>query len=294
MKKSMFLMVLVLVMIAGCGDSDLVSGGSGLVETDEVVVSAETSGKVTTLYIAEGDQVLAGDTLAVIDPSRTELELKSARAGRLVAVANLETARLGVRLAEQSRSYVGTEFDRITRLVASGTATQRQLDAAEFEHLQALLGTETARTKVAMIEAEITRIDAEIALLKRRLEDSYPTTFASGTVVEKYVDPGELLISGKSIAKVARLDTVWVKVYLAAPEFAEVVLGDKALVDTESGGKTYDGTVVWTSEEAEFTPKNVQTSQARADLVYAIKVRIPNIDGKLKIGMPVYVTLAEQ
>jgi len=68
-------------------------------------------------------------------------------------------------------------------------------------------------------------------------------------------------------------------------------VGDKATVDTESGGRKYTGKVVWTSEEAEFTPKNVQTKKSRANLVYAVKVRIPNTDGMLKIGMPVFVTI---
>jgi HlyD family secretion protein len=86
---------------------------------------------------------------------------------------------------------------------------------------------------------------------------------------------------------------VWVKVYLAAGDFAHIKLGDKAKVSTESGGGEFEGTVIWTSEEAEFTPKNVQTEQSRADLVYAAKVSIPNPEGTLKVGMPVFVTLED-
>jgi len=82
-------------------------------------------------------------------------------------------------------------------------------------------------------------------------------------------------------------------VYLSAGNFANITVGDKATVDTEAGGKTYQGHVVWTSEEAEFTPKNVQTEESRANLVYAVKVRVENTDGSLKIGMPVYVTIGE-
>ena len=84
---------------------------------------------------------------------------------------------------------------------------------------------------------------------------------------------------------------MWVKLYLTTGRFAAVKLGDPAAVSTESGGQSYNGTVVWTSDEAEFTPKNVQTEQARADLVYAVKVSILNLDRTLKVGMPVYVTL---
>jgi HlyD family secretion protein len=85
-----------------------------------------------------------------------------------------------------------------------------------------------------------------------------------------------------------------VKVYLPAPEFAKVKIGDKAVIDTESGDEKYDGWVIWTAESAEFTPKNVQTKKSRTNLVYAVKVRVPNDDGTLKIGMPVYVTLEQK
>jgi HlyD family secretion protein len=110
-------------------------------------------------------------------------------------------------------------------------------------------------------------------------------------VTEKFIEPGELLSPGKPIARISRLDTVTVKVYLTTDKFAQVTLGDRAVVSTESGSQEYHGTVVWTSDEAEFTPKNVQTEEARADLVYAVKVCIPNPDRTLKVSMPVFVRL---
>ena len=110
-------------------------------------------------------------------------------------------------------------------------------------------------------------------------------------VTEKFVEPGELLSPGKAIARIARLDTVTVKIYLTTGQFAGVKLGDRTTISTESGDKEYAGTVIWTSDKAEFTPKNVQTEEARADLVYAVKVSVPNPDRTLKVAMPVFVRL---
>ena len=83
------------------------------------------------------------------------------------------------------------------------------------------------------------------------------------------------------------------KIVDIVPIKEEIKLGDKAAIDTEEGNEQFDGTVVWTSSEAEFTPKNIQTKKSRANLVYAVKVKIDNSDNKLKIGMPVFVTMGE-
>jgi len=290
---TILLTVALMFLVGGCGHDTDRMGGSGLIETDEVITGAETSGRVLALYAVEGGTVARGDTLAMIDPSRIELELASARAGRKVLTANLKTARLTIEQATVSETYAKSELARITRLLSAGTATQKQHDAVQFEHNQASIAAATARSSASSLEAQIEKADADIARLQRQLADCYPTAGLTGTVVETYVDPGELLSPGRAIAKLARLDTVWVKVYLPAGQFARVKLGDKASVDTEIEGGQYEGTVVWTSSEAEFTPKNVQTEQSRADLVYAVKVRIPNADRTLKIGMPLYVSLEQ-
>jgi len=277
----------------GCGANDDRIGGSGLLETDEVIVSAETAGRVISVAFTEGSRLGLGDTLTVIDPSRWELELASAQAGRKVALAQLESAKVQLARADDAEEYARKERDRVARLLQSGTASEKQLDQLEFELSQALLGRKTAAASVSSMEAQVAKIDADIDRLNRQLVDCYPTAPSAGIVTEKYIEVGELLSAGKPIAKISNLQSLWVKVYLSAGNFANVSIGNKATVDTEAGGKTYQGEVVWTSEEAEFTPKNVQTEESRANLVYAVKVRVDNNDGSLKIGMPVYVTIGD-
>ncbi|MEW6051949.1 MAG: efflux RND transporter periplasmic adaptor subunit [Candidatus Zixiibacteriota bacterium] len=279
------------VLALGCGGDKNTPSGSGFIEATDAVVSAEVAGRVTALLVDEGDDVHAGDTLVRIDSSRLELQLASTQATREATVANLQAARLQVDKSREQEKYTRNERDRVSRLLASGSSTQKQLDQLEYEFTQATIARKAAEANVVVIESQIAKSDADIDQLKRQLLDCYPTAPLSGTVVEKYIEDGELLNPGKAIVKIARLDTVWVKVYLNATDFASVKIGDKATVSTESGGTSYDGTVIWTSAEAEFTPKNVQTEKSRSDLVYAVKVRMANTDGRLKIGMPVFVTM---
>ncbi len=287
------LAIAVALVLVGCGGNGGPAGGSGLIEANETVISAETSGRVIERRFDEGDQVVAGDTLAVIDPSRVELELASAYAGRDVLESQLAAAQLQVKQAVARQDFASTEFERVDRLLQSGTATKRQYDQAQLDFTQADLARRTAEAQVKTYKTQLVKTDADIASLQRQLRDCYPLAPSAGIVTEKYIDPGELAAPGKPLVKTARLDTVWVKVYLPAGKFANVRLGTGASVSTESGGREYRGTIIWTSPESEFTPKNVQTEQSRADLVYAVKVRLPNDDGSLKIGMPVFVTLEE-
>lgn len=288
-----FLGLLLLVGLTACGDDNGGIAGSGLIETTEVLVSAETPGRVLDRFFDEGSELTSGDTLLTIDPSRLMIQLTAAEAQQAAAEAKLRATKVQLRQAEEAESYAQKEFNRVSTLLKSGTATQRQFDQVQHEHTNAGIAVEQASAQISSTEAELQRIGAEVSRIKRNLRDTHPVAPVNGTVTAKYVESGELLGVGKPIATIAQIDTVWVKVYLPAGDFAQVKLGDRATVDTESDLGTYPGTVVWTSEEAEFTPKNVQTEDARADLVYAAKVLIPNPDRTLKVGMPVFVTIGE-
>lgn len=279
------------LIIAACtGNGDQV-GGSGLLEANEALVSSEIAGRTLTLFFDEGSQVMANDTLLIVDDSRLKLELASAKAGEKVVQSRLATTQLQLEQARETERFLATERFRVEELLKTGTATQRQFDEIDHQQRQATIATHQAAANIQSIERELVKIDADIARIDRAIEDCYPTAPLAGTVTEKYIDIGELLSPGKAIAKISRLDTLWVKVYLPSGDFANVKIGDQATLSTEAGGREYTASVVWTSDQAEFTPKNVQTEKSRANLVYAVKVVVENSDGSLKIGMPVYVTL---
>ena len=293
-----FLIVTLAVVTAtiagtGCGSDNTQPGGSAFIEANDVLVSSETGGKIVQQRFDEGTTVDLGDTLAIIDPSKIELDIASAEANRHTLSANLEAARLQVSRARETESFARSERGRVAKLLKGGSATQKQMDQLEHDTNLAVNARQTAAANVNVIDAQIAKQDADIARLRRQLQDAYVIAPSSGIVTEEYIDMGEVVAQGKAVAKISRLDTVWVKVYLPAGKFASVKVGDKATISTEAGASSYSGTVIWTSSEAEFTPKNVQTEKSRTNLVYAVKVSIPNSDGRLKIGMPVFVTVGE-
>ena len=285
-----FAFVIVLSSALGCDRGEKEFGGSGFIEATSVVVSAETSGRLERLFVDEGDAIAAGATIGIVDSTTIKLQIDKARAERQSAVSAIEIARIAIDQAAYDAGLARKEFDRVASLIQKGSANQQQYDQTENRYKQSELARRSAQVTYDARRTDLDRIDAGIALLERQLQDCYPTAPVSGIVIDKLTEPGELLASGKPIVEIAKVDTVWVKVYLPARDLPEIRLGGAAAVDLEDGKNApLQGRIVWLSDEAEFTPKNVQTAEARADLVYAVKVNIPNPDGVLKIGMPVMV-----
>jgi len=202
--------------------------------------------------------------------------------------------------------------ERMQRLFAQQAATAQQLDQAERDYrvlqdqvkaqsdqIQAqerqvaaqtsqIAATQqqqrTAKTQVSAAEAQVAQLDDRI----RRSRIANPS---AGTVLVTYVKPGEIVQAGQPLYKIADMRNVDVRAYVSQPQLAGVTLGKPARVTLDSGDsrQTLTGTVTWISTQAEFTPTPIQTRDERADLVYAIKIRVPNENGVLKIGMPVDV-----
>ncbi|MEZ5360692.1 MAG: efflux RND transporter periplasmic adaptor subunit [Candidatus Zixiibacteriota bacterium] len=292
MKVRIGLALLLLSFLAACSSDNGLPGGSGMIEATEVMVSAEASGRIEELYAEKGMDIEIDQALALIDTTTPALQLAQAEAVLESAQVKLSADGLAISRAELTVSLAEKEYKRIQTLLKSGSANQQQFDNVDNALRQAELGLSTARTARTATQAEISRINAEIALLKKRLQDCRPVSPLTGTVIDTYVEVGELVAPGKAMVRIARLDTVEVDIYVPPNDLTEIHIGDKADVDPEDGREApLSGRVVWISPKAEFTPKNVQTKEARADLVYAVKVRIPNPNNDLKIGMPVLVTI---
>lgn len=289
-KCTLVVAVLLVVGVYACEKHDGTIGGSGFIEATSVVVSAETAGRLESLFVDEGDRMRRGEAIGIIDSSTVKLQLGRAQAQRRSAVTALDMAKIAIEQADQDAGLARKEFERIASLAKKGSANQQQYDQSENRYEQSRLMQRQARATRDARNADVARIDAEMALLQRELENCYPSAPVDGTIIDKLAEPGELLGPGKPIVEIARTDTVWVKVYLPAAHLTAIRLGGSATVDPEDGRQQpFVGKIVWISDEAEFTPKNVQTAEARADLVYAVKVNVRNPDGILKIGMPVMV-----
>ena len=283
--------MLLLMIASGCSrNDDALLSGSGFVEADEVMLSAEIGGRIEHLRFDESESVKRGDTLAIIDTSSIDLELASLDATIQVAISRVESSRTQLSRARETEKFATRERERIEKLLASGTTTQRQLDQLLYEEKQAKLGTSTAQSTLMTSEQEVVRLQADLKRLQRRRLDCFPISPLDGTVLERLVERGELASPGKGLFKLAALDTVKVKIYLGTAALSRLQVGQSVSISTESGGSSHSGSISMIADEAEFAPKNVQTAESRADLVYAITIVVPNQDHTLKIGMPVFVT----
>ncbi|MBN2356812.1 efflux RND transporter periplasmic adaptor subunit, partial [candidate division KSB1 bacterium] len=207
---------------------------------------------------------------------------------------NLINAERGVQLAKDNLDNIEKKFQRIKTLLAEGSATQQQYDDLETANKAAKTQYENARTSLETLNVKESQLITQLELLDSQLRDTRVIAPISAMVIEKYVEKGEIARPGGPIANLADLDNMWIKIYVKETDLARIRLNGAAeLRVTAYPERIFPGRISWISPKAEFTPKNVQTKEARSDLVYAVKIEVKNIDQILKIGMPADVTFKQ-
>ena len=137
------------------------------------------------------------------------------------------------------------------------------------------------------INSNVSALEAQIEILDDRLAKCRIASPINGVVLVKYMEAGELATIGKPLMKVADLNNIFLRAYFTSAQLANLKLGDTVTVVANFGGEArfdYKGEISWISDESEFTPKTIQTQDSRANLVYAVKIKVQN-DGRLKIGL---------
>jgi HlyD family secretion protein len=315
---------------AACGTraTDIPARASGYVEATDVRVASRIGGRIAAVNVQEGQRVEAGAVVATLSPVDIDLALARIRTERAQAVAQLNLLLAGprpedIRFAEAQAAAASADQHAAETDLASaridearfqqlmdrnaGVAKQRddavarrQLAEARVhaaaERLSAAKSTvERAKAgarpeEIAGARAKVATVDAQAAILEH---DRAETTIAApiaGIVASRLVEPGELVAAGAPIVLVVDLDRAWASVYLEETLVPQVRIDQPATVITDAGDRI-DGRVSFISPKAEFTPRNVQTANERAKLVYRIKVAVDNTKGVLKPGMPVEVDL---
>ncbi|MCX5753178.1 MAG: efflux RND transporter periplasmic adaptor subunit [Candidatus Krumholzibacteria bacterium] len=278
--------------LSGCGGKKQQGfAGSGTLEATEVTVAAQTAGQILRLAKDEGDAVAAGDTLALIDVEKLMLQRRQLLASVEEIRANRKPVAETVRQAADNLENIEKSYRRISALFEQGTATQQQYDDANTKYRVAQSQLESAKAQGATLDAREETVRASIALLDRQIRDGAVIAPLAGVVTEKYVESGEVVATGSAVFKIADTKRFWIKVYVSERDLGLFAVGSAAEVRVDAHPEPLAGEVSWVSPEAEFTPKNVETKDARAELVYAVKVSIENPPGVLKIGMPAEVHL---
>lgn len=283
-------MYLLLLILAGCSRSESFDA-TGTFEATEVTVSAEASGRILAFNVNEGDRIEQGQTVGTIDT--VQLYLQKMQLERQIASvrSNRPDISKQVTALQEQIAQQETERTRVKRLLDDSAATTKQLDDIDASlkilngQLEATLST--LRNNTASIDENSSSIELQIAQVEDRLAKCRIVSPVTGTVLAKYAETGELASTGRPLMKVADLDHIYLRAYFTSEQLAALQLGQEVTVTADFGADEqyeYPGHIIWIASESEFTPKNIQTRNTRANLVYAVKIAVEN-DGRLKIGL---------
>lgn len=287
------LLLIVSILTAACrrdGEPD----AYGNFEADEVSVSAQTSGQLISFTPVEGAHLPAGAVVGLVDTTQLALERAQMIAQREATSARVAEAGNQIQVYQAQLGISQRNYERMRRLFEQQAATAQQRDQAEREYRTLVAQIAAARAQQQSVSREVASTSARVAEIADRIKKSTITNPEEGTVLATYAKTGEVVQSGQPLYKIADVDTLILRAYITEQQLSSVRLGQTVQVHVDQGGGnllTLPGVVSWVSSKAEFTPTPIQTREERADLVYAVKIYVPNPKGVLKIGMPGDVSL---
>lgn len=293
MRRTIEILMLVAALASCRGRAD-VADAYGNIEVDDITLSSEVSGKLLCVAFNEGDLVPINHEVALVDTIQQELKIGQLRAQVQVASAKMEGINAQVAIYDEQIRTIQVELRRVQQLHADSAATQRQLDEVQGRFNIAIIQKKSVEVQRQAVNAELVAIEAQVAQVRDLIRRCHVVAPVQGYVLAKFVQQGELVAQGSPICRIAKLDTVLARVYIDETQLSTFKLGGKVRVHIDGvGGELieHEGVVAWISTQAEFTPKIIQTRNERANLVYAVKVRVPNTGGVFKIGMPVEVRI---
>jgi HlyD family secretion protein len=277
-------------LLSGCGNTSNHFDASGTFEATEVIVSSETSGKITGFDLIEGDIVREGQPLATIDTLQLHLSRKQLEASRKTLAGQKTNINLQLASLQEQLISLETEKRRFENLVKSNVGNQKQVDDLQAQIIilerQIEARENTMQTSNQGIENESEALNVQIEQVEDKIARSTITSPIDGTVLLKYAEKGEVVQPGKALLKIADMENMYFRAYITANQLTRMKLGQQVKVHADFGKETreYDGVIGWISDKSEFTPKTIQTKDERSNLVYAVKIAVKN-DGYLKIGM---------
>ena len=286
--KKIFIIIMTGVMAWSCNRNGETSDAYGNFEADPVIISSEVTGKVLRFSASQGSVVEAGELVAIIDTTQAILKKKQLEAQVNAVKARRSSVSSQIAVFEEQIKNLKTNEGRIVKMLADGAATQKQLDDITGQISVVEKQIESTRTQFTGINSEIEVLKSQLLAVDDQLSRCNIINPVHGTVLETYIEEGEITVAGKALYKIADTDELILKVYVSGAQLPSIKTGQavSVIIDRDkTENQVTNGVVAWISPEAEFTPKIIQTKEERVKLVYAVKVKVKN-DGRLKIGMP--------
>ncbi len=286
-----YLLGVLVAATMGCSSNTNQFDSSGNFETDEVIVSSEANGKLMKFVLEEGQHLHAGQQIGYVDSITTYLQKKQLQAEIEATLAKQPAVSTQLKVVKEQLNKALLEQKRAANLVADSAIMTKELDDwnAQVALLKRQFDAEASTLNVTTrsIITETHPISFQIKLLEDQLRKCKIINPINGTVLTKYALEDEITMSGKPLYKIANLDTMTLRAYITGDQLSLLKLGQTVKVFVDKGAQQYSefsGIVRWISDKSEFTPKTIQTKDERANLVYAVKIKVKN-NGFIKIGM---------
>jgi len=282
------ILLIAAISLASCNNNVQEADAFGNFEADETLVSSEMSGKLLWFTLEEGTVIEKNQVVGVVDTMMPSLQLIEIEAQKQKVWANMKSIESQMEVFKQQKTNLTIDYERISTLIKTGSATQKQLDDANGAIMVLNKQVEASESQKIALSKELQVIDSKKLLLDEQLSKCRIENPITGTVLEKFAEPGEMTAAGKPLYKIANLDKIILRAYVSGGQLHQVIKGKTCNVRIDKGKKEYidfEGTVTWISSQAEFTPKIIQTKEERVNMVYAVKIEVPN-NGTIKIGMP--------
>lgn len=287
------------LLYISCRQKELPYDASGSFEAVETIVSAEANGTIKEFSLQEGQDLAIGQVVGYIDTVSLYLKKKQLEAQARAVLSKRPDIAVAIAALQAELRHAKSEKERLTNLVKADAATPKQLDDAnaQVNIIQKRIAAQQSSLGItaASLQEETNPLYVQIEQLNDQLAKSKIVNPVKGTILTKYMEENEMATIGKPLYRIADLSTIILRAYINGEKFADIKVGQQVKVQIDQGTdryKNYSGVIEWISSKAEFTPKTIQTKDERANLVYAIKVRVKN-DGYLKIGMYGQVLLSE-
>lgn len=287
--KKIALLSATVMLLASCRDQAPYDA-TGIFEATTVTVSAETAGRLVSFDIDEGDSLMVGQAVGLVDTTLLALQQKQLLSQQLATEKSSPDIAAQAAALRSQIAHQQNECERIARLLSGGAATQKQSDDANAQlrtlsgQLEGLLST-LDKSRSSLTESA-SALQYQREQIEEQIRKSCIAAPLTGTVLQKYAEQGEYATPGRPLFKMADLDDIHLRSYFTASQLAHIRIGQEVTVIADFGGDEqyeYPGRIIWIAQESEFTPKSIQTQDTRANLVYAVKIAVKN-DGRLKLG----------
>ncbi len=276
------------VLHSGCTEKETLPDAYGNFEAEEVLVSAESAGIILQFLAEEGSQVTQGQIIAILDSTGLVLKKQQIIAQRAAVAAELQGLEAQAGVYIQQKANLQKDLARVQALLKEGAATQKQLDDIEGGIMMAEKQADAVQARRLSIFRKLESIDVQQEEAEHFLSKTRVHSPVNATVLRCFAEAGEVAAPGRALCKLADLRQMTLRVYVSASQLTGLKLGQEVEVGIDAAGggiKKYPGKIIHIAEQAEFTPKIIQTREERINMVYALKISVKN-DGYLKIGMP--------